>query len=261
MKKWMKYTAAAAMAAGCLMGSLTSVMAAHLEDIEERGVIRVGTTGDYRPMSYLNKETGAYEGFDAELAKAIADSLHVRVEYVPTTWKTLSADTQAGKFDIALCGITRTYDRERTMAMSDGYLLFGKTILCRAKDNGKYRTLADMNRPEVRVMVNPGGTNEKFARTHLPKATLIVHEENAEIPGLIAEGAADIMITETMEAARYVKMDSRLGAPLIEKPFTKSRFGVLMAKGDQEFLNYINFVLAELETTGVMDELEDKYID
>ena len=261
MKQWRTYAAAAVLTAGCLVGSAGTVMAAHLEDIEARGAIRVGTTGDYRPLSYLNKETGAYEGFDAELAQAIADSLHVRLEYVPTTWPTLSADTQAGKFDIAICGITRTYDRERTMAMSDGYLQNGKTILCRAKDNGKYKTLADINQPDVRVMINPGGTNEKFARAYLPKATLIVHEENAEIPGLIAEGAADIMITETMEAAQYIKMDSRLAAPLIKTPFTKGQLGVLMAKGDQEFLNYINFVLAQLELTGVMDEWEDKYID
>ena len=47
-------------------------------------------------------------------------------------------------------------------------------------------------------MVNPGGTNEKFALANLPDCTLIVHQQNAEIQGLIAEGKADIMITETM---------------------------------------------------------------
>lgn len=260
MKTWMKYAAAAMAAAAMTAGSMVNVWAAHLEDITARGTIRVGTTGDYRPMSYLNKETGVYEGFDAALAEEIASSLHVKVEYVPTTWKTLSADTQAGKFDLAICGITRTYDRERTMAMSDGYLLFGKTILCRAGDAKKYQSIADIDRPEVKVMVNPGGTNEKFAHEHLPHATLLVHEQNAEIPGLVAEGKADIMITETMEAVRYTRMDKRLGAPLVYKPFTKSRFGVLMAKGDQDFLNYVNFVLAEMEMSGKMAELENTYI-
>ena len=41
------------------------------------------------------------------------------------------------------------------MSMSDGYLLFGKTILCRKGDAGKYKSIADINRPEVKVMVNP----------------------------------------------------------------------------------------------------------
>ncbi len=261
MKQWKKYAAAALLAASLTAGTMLPADAARLEDITDRGTIRIGTTGDYRPMSYLNKETGEYEGFDAALAQAIADSLHVKVEYVPTTWPTLSADTAADKFDIAICGITRTYDRARTLEMSDGYLLFGKTILCRSGDAAKYQSIEDMNRPEVRVMFNPGGTNERFAREHLPNATLLVHEFNAEIPGLIAEGAADIMITETMEAIRYEKMDSRLAAPLAKTPFTKNRFGILMAKGDQEFLNYINFVLAELTMNGTMAELENTYIN
>jgi len=259
MKTWMKGAAAAALAAATLLGGMAAE-AAHLEDIEVRGTIRVGTTGDYRPMSYLDKETGKYEGFDTALSEKIADSLGVTVEYVPTTWKTLSQDTMDGKFDIALCGITRTYARARTMDMSDGYLLFGKTILCRADAASKYQSIADIDRPEVTVMVNPGGTNEKFARERLSHANIVVHEQNAEIPGLVAEGKADIMVTETMEAVRYTNMDARLGAPLVNKPFTKNRFGVLMAKGDQTLLNYINFVLAELEMNGTMDELEAEYI-
>ena len=107
--------------------------AGHLEEIAARGTIRIGTTGDYIPMSYLNPQTGEYEGIDAELSKIIADSLGVKIQYVPTTWPTLAADTQAGKFDIALCGISRNYNRAKTMAMSDAYGegLFGKTILCR----------------------------------------------------------------------------------------------------------------------------------
>ena len=127
----------------CTVGAMGAAEAAHLEDIAARGTIRIGTTGDYRPMSYLDQATGQYEGFDAALAQKIADSLHVKVEYVPTTWKTLAADTQAGKFDIAICGITRTYDRARTMEMSDGYLVFGKTILCRDGDAAKWSIRAE----------------------------------------------------------------------------------------------------------------------
>ena len=43
--------------------------AGHLEDIAARGELLVGTTGDYRPMSYYNAENGECEGFDAELAE------------------------------------------------------------------------------------------------------------------------------------------------------------------------------------------------
>ena len=236
--------------------------AGHLEDILARGTIRIGTTGDYAPMSYLNPETGKYEGIDAELSELIAESLGVKIEYVPTTWPTLAADTQADKFDIALCGISRNYNRAKTMAMSDAYGegLFGKTILCRQEDAKRFQSLADIDKPNVRVMINPGGTNEKFAHANLKRAKLIVHNENADIPRQIAEGKADIMITETVEAAHYVRSDKRIAAPLITEPFTRHSCGILMAKGDQEWLNYINFVLAELRMEGTMSKLEAKYL-
>ena len=236
--------------------------AGHLEEIAERGTIRIGTTGDYRPMSYFNEKTGEYEGIDAELSQIIADSLGVKIEYVKTTWPTLTADTLAGKFDIALCGISRNYNRAKLMAMSDGYGIgrFGKTILCRKSDAKKFKTLADINKPEVRVMINPGGTNEKFANANLKNAKIIVFNENAEIPHQVSIGNADIMITEIVEALNYIKLDKNLAAPLIDKPFTVHSCGILMQKGDQEFFNYINFVLAELRMDGTLEKLENKYL-
>lgn len=239
-----------------------TVEAGHLEEISERGTIRIGTTGDYRPMSYYNLESGMYEGIDAELSQIIADSLGVTIEYVPTTWSTLTEDTLAGKFDIALCGISRTYAREKIMAMSDAYGvgMFGKTILCRKSDAKKFKSLSDIDKPNVRVMINPGGTNQKFANENLKNAQIIIFNENAEIPSQIAEGNADIMITEIVEALSYIRSNPKLAAPLIDKPFTRHSCGILMQQGDQEFLNYINFVLAELRMDGTLESLEQKYL-
>ncbi|MBQ6560183.1 MAG: transporter substrate-binding domain-containing protein [Erysipelotrichaceae bacterium] len=87
------------------------------------------------------------------------------------------------------------------------------------------RTLEDINRKEVIVMENPGGTNERLVRENLPDATLVIHEKNAEIPHLIAEGEADVMITEVAEAGYYVQMDGRLAAPLITEPVHPWRTG------------------------------------
>ena len=77
---------------------------------------------------------------------------------------------------------------------------------------------------------------------------------------LIAEGKADVMITETMEARRYTRDDARLAAPLLDDPFTRNQFGILMQKGDQEWLNYVNFFMEEKDMDGTLDKLEDQYI-
>ena len=230
-----------------------------LETIKSRGVLRVGTAGDYQPMSYLDPETGSYVGFDAELAEDLAVALGVRIEYVPTSWPTLMEDTLAGKFDLAICGITITDARKEQALMSDGYFENGKTVLCRAEDADKYTSLDAINRPEVRVMENPGGLNEKFARENLPNATLIIHDVNQEIPELVASGEADVMITEIMEAGYYVGQDDRLAAPLIYEPFTNGELGVLMPKGSEDLLDYVNEFLANEKKTGRLDELAEEY--
>lgn len=231
-----------------------------LEEIRAGGVLRVGTAGDYQPMSFLDPDTNTYVGFDAELAEDLAASLGVEIEYVKTSWPTLMEDTLAGKFDLAVCGITVTDARKEQALMSDGYLENGKTVLCRAEDADKYTSLEAINRPEVRVMENPGGLNEKFARENLPDAVLIIHDVNQEIPGLVASGEADVMITEVMEAGFYVGQDDRLAAPLIFEPFTNGQLGFLMPKGSENLLDYVNRFLVEDRESGRIDELAEKYI-
>jgi cyclohexadienyl dehydratase len=231
-----------------------------VEEIRSRGVLRVGTTGDYKPMSFLDPETGTYWGFDTELAEDLARSLGVEVEYVPTTWPTLMEDTLAGKFDLAICGITITDARREQALMSEGYFGNGKTVLCRAEDADKYTNLEAINRPEVRVMENPGGLNEKFARENLPDASLTIHDVNQEIPGLITSGAADVMITEIMEAGYYVSQDERLAAPLIFEPFTHGELGVLMPKGSEALLAYVNSFLEKETRSGRIEALGEQYI-
>ena len=228
--------------------------------IQERGTILIGTTGDYRPLSF-REEDGKYWGFGIEVAGVIADRLGVGIEFVQTSWPTLSADVHAEPqtFDLAIGGITITDARRETMLMSDGYLANGKTILCRASEAERYKSLADIDKPEVRVMVNPGGLNEKFANANLTHATIIVHQKNEEIPSLIAEGEADVMITEITEAPYYIKVDTRLAAPLLNEPFTHGEIGVLMRKGQDDLLQLVNDVIRQMKSDGTLRQLHEKY--
>ena len=222
--------------------------------------MQVGTTGDYRPLSF-REDDGTYWGFGIEMAGEIARRLGVGIQFVPTSWPTLTADvlTEPQTFDLAIGGITITDARRETMLMSDGYLANGKTILCRAAEADRYKSLADIDKSEVRVMVNPGGLNEKFANENLTHATVIVHPKNEEIPSLIAEGEADVMITEITEAPWYVQNDVRLAAPLLAAPFTHGEIGVLMSKGQDDLLALVSDVIAQMKADGTLRRLHEKY--
>ena len=229
-------------------------------EILDRGIILFGTTGDYRPLSFCEPD-GTYWGFGIDVANEIARRLGVNIEFKKTSWPTLTADvlTEPQIFDLAIGGITITDTRRETMLMSDGYLANGKTILCRASEADRYKSLADIDKPEVTVMVNPGGLNEKFANENLTHANIVVYQKNEEIPTLVAEGAADVMITEITEAPYYVQTDTRLAAPLLNAPFTHGEIGVLMQKGQEDLLQMVNSVIFQMKSDGSLRKLHEKY--
>ena len=243
--------------AGC---SSSEASVGVIEQIEQRGYILVGTPGDYRPMTF-KEDDGRYWGFDVDMAQAIAQELGVEVRYVATSWPTLSQDVMTpGRMDIAIGGITITEARKRDMLMSDGYLHNGKTILCRSADKNRFTSLDDVNSSDVVVMVNPGGQNEKFARQFLTNVKeILVHERNEEIPSLVAEGKADVMITEILEAPYYVNNDPRLAAPLLSQPFTDGEVGILMPKGYESLLQFVNAYISKIKSNGILKQLHDSY--
>lgn len=231
-----------------------------LDEIIDRGYIRVGMTGDYKPFTYLNPKTNEYEGYDVDAAKELGKDLGVEVRFVNTTWSTMMKDLQADKFDIAVGGVTRNTNRQKTAYVSKGYISFGKAPLVRVEDKDKYLTIEDINKPTVRIGVNPGGTNEAFVRQYLTKANVTVVPNNLDIPHLVADGTYDVMITDTIEAMTYAKADSRLYAALTDKPFTNSEKGYMIPRGDFEYASYLEMWIDEMKLQGKFDELYKKWL-
>ena len=220
----------------------------------------VGTTGDYKPVSFLNKETNRYEGIDIELSELYAKEHDLELRFIPTTWPTLLEDVKNNKFEFAICGITITEKRQKEALMTIGYLNAGKTFLMRKEDINKYKTIEDVNNPNVKVMINPGGTNEQFALTNLKEANITVHQINEEIPELISKGVADIMVTEVMEGLVYINEFDNLAVPLYETPFTNMPIGILMNKNKKELLIELNEWLKKKLDDGTIDKIKEKYI-
>ena len=78
--------------------------------------------------------------------------------------------------------------------------------------------------------------------------------------GFCLAARADVMITEILEAGYYVGQDERLAAPLLHEPFTHGELGVLMTKGSEALLNYVNSFLADEKASGRIDELAETFI-
>jgi len=181
-----------------LVLSIAPAAARPLAAIKASGTLRVGLTGDYAPYS-LRGADGQVTGADVVMAQALASELGVALEIVPTTWKSMSEDFAADRFDIAMGGVSVTPARAALGDFSITVLRDGKRPIVRCADKDRYISIAAIDQPNVRVVFNPGGTNEAFAKDHFPDAKLAEYPDNRTIFDEIAAAHADVMVTDGAE--------------------------------------------------------------
>ena len=210
--------------------SFVQAPATLLDRILARGYILVGTCGDYKPFTYLDPATQEFSGIDIDMAKELGKALGVETRFVKTTWPTLMDDFHKGLFDIGMGGISVNLGRQKTGFFSIHYLSDGKTPITLKENVAKFQTLEQIDQPGVKVIVNPGGTNERFARAHIKKAEIIVYNDNVTIFDQIVQGKADLMITDAIETVLQQKLHPQLAAVHPDKPFTYSEKGYLMPR-------------------------------
>ena len=244
-----------------LAQTATAVQAGDLAQIRQTGVLRVGETGDYDPFTVVDA-SGNYHGIDSDAAAMLAKAIgpNVKVTVVKTSWPTLSADLQAGKFDIAMGGISWNAARAQIGELSSSYVSDGKVALIRASDKARFQTLAQMDRPDVTVLVNPGGTNQAFVNANIKNAKIQVVQDNLAIPTMLAEGKGDIMFTDGVEARLKAARDHRLYAVDPDHPFTHSEHVYFLPKGSTALLALVNTWIGQMKADGSYAKLFAKYV-
>jgi cyclohexadienyl dehydratase len=189
-----------------------------LAKIRADGVLRVGTTGDYKPFTMLEAD-GSYEGADIVMSARLAEALGVKVTYVHTTWPTLTADFVAGKFDIAV--VTVQPDRAKLGVFSISHFVDGKRPIARCADKDRFTSIEKIDQPDVRVITNPGASNEVFAEQNFPHAAVSVFSDNAKIFDEIVAGRADVMVTDGIEVDQQAILHPQLCAAAVPAAFTR----------------------------------------
>ncbi|MFN3233075.1 MAG: gamma subclass chorismate mutase AroQ [Alphaproteobacteria bacterium] len=247
----LKQDAAAAIVEAAARIEFVTVPATVLDAVLARGVLRVGTTGDYAPFSSFAED--GYTGIDIDLARSLADSLGVEIAWVQTSWPTLMDDFLAAKFDIGMSGISRTLLRQRDGYFSDPYHTGGKTPIVRCGEEAQFDTLDEINQPDVRVIVNPGGTNQKFVDANIDQAQVRVFPDNRTVFTEIAEGRADVMVTDQIEV-RLQSAKQPVLCPSMQGTFTRSEKGFLMPR-DEAWLHYVNLWLEQAKRDGVLSRI------
>ncbi|MGA9869233.1 MAG: transporter substrate-binding domain-containing protein [Acetobacteraceae bacterium] len=233
--------------------------ATRLDAILARGTLRVGLTGDYKPFSFLDKASGSTTGLDVDMAQDLAKAMGVKLEIVHTTWPTMMADLQGGKFDIAMGGVTITLARLKSAYFTIPVMTSGKTAIARCAEKDKFQTLAEIDRPGVKVIVNPGGTNESFDKANLKQAEIVPFPDNATIFDQLVAGEADVMITDGVETRLQQKLHPELCAIHPDHPFNTSELGYMLPR-DVTLKFFVDEWLREMNQTGARQKLVAQWL-
>lgn len=228
-----------------------------LEQILATGRLRVGTTGDYEPFSLLTN--AGYRGIDIDLARDLANALEVKLIIVQTSWPNLLQDLDENRFDIAMSGVSRNTERQKRGFFSTPYYSGGKTAIVRCSDVDRFDSLAAIDKPDVRLIVNPGGTNQKFVQNNIRQAQVIVHEDNRTIFHEIIGNAADVMITDAIEVRAKSAQHDTLCPATPGETFSYLEKAYLM-QPDIRLKEYVDTWLELRIADGTIREVFDRHL-
>jgi cyclohexadienyl dehydratase len=231
-----------------------------LEQILKRGTLRVGTTFDTPVFSMRNATSGEPEGFDIDALKTLAPALGVRIEYVKMTFGSMLGDLAADRFDMAMSGMGRTLERARTATFSKPYMSYGKLLMIRSGDRHRFKSLADVDRPGIRVTYNKGGLNDRFANTEFKQATPVGFASNEEATAALLAGTVDAQVSDSTAAIYMARGEPRLAVMDPAHVFNPVHVAILLRREDQTLQNYINIWIDQIELDGTLAKIRTKWL-
>ncbi len=229
-----------------------------LKEILDSGVLKVGTTGDWNPMTMKDPATNTYTGYDIDVMNALAGDLGVEVEFVPTDWKTLVNGVTSGKYHIT-GSASVSPSRAKVAGYSDSYFSLATVPLILEKNADKYKDWADLNKPGVSVAATLGTTQEKQVKQFFPDAEHRIVEAPARDFQEVLAGRADAHITSNVEANKLVAKYPQMKIVPVSAPKAPTPIAMLLPQDDFVWINYVNTWIKLKEERGLFDELAEKW--
>ncbi|GEC90571.1 MULTISPECIES: transporter substrate-binding domain-containing protein [Brevibacillus] len=250
--------------AGCGGGSTTegsaqgTPAAGTLAKIKERDKFVVGVKYDLNLFGLKDPATGNVEGFDIDIAKAIAKKVlgdENKIELKEVTSKTRIPMLKNGEIDAIIATMTITEDRKKEVDFSDVYFLAGQSLL--VKKDSSINGLKDMQKG-MKIVTAKGSTSAKNIRASAPDVEVLEFENYAEAFTALKAGQGDALTTDNALLYGMAKQDPNYR--VTEETFTEEPYGIAISKGDAEFVKTVNDLLKEMKENGEYDKIYEKWI-
>ena len=234
------------------------VYSSRLDRIIAEKILYVGTTGDYEPFSFYDNKTRTRTGIDIDLANKLAASLGAVTVFLPTSWPSLLTDLASHRVDIMMSGISKKLFRQQQGVFSAAYFEGGKTPISLCSQAHKFNSLINIDQSATRIIVNKGGTNQRFVEQNIKQASIIVHDDNVTVFEQLLAKKADVMITDQIEVAVQAKKHPELCGTMPNDTLSYSSKAFLMER-DWVLKEYVNTWLEIQLKDGTVKRILNKY--
>ena len=229
-----------------------------LNEILSDGVLKVGTTGDWNPMTMEDTATNSYTGYDIDVMTELAKDLGVKVEFVPTDWKTLVSGVTSGKYHMT-GSASISAGRAKAAGYSNSYFSLATVPLTLKKNADKFTDWADLDKASVTVAATLGTTQEKQVKQFFPNAKYKIVEAPARDFQEVLAGRADAHITSNVEAYKLVAKYPEMMVVPVSAPKAPTPIAMLLPQADQVWINYVNTWIALKTERGFFADLGRKW--
>ncbi|WJQ82839.1 transporter substrate-binding domain-containing protein [Brevibacillus brevis] len=229
-----------------------------LAKIKERDKFVVGVKYDLNLFGLKDPATGNVEGFDIDIAKAIAKKVlgdENKIELKEVTSKTRIPMLKNGEIDAIIATMTITEDRKKEVDFSDVYFLAGQSFL--VKKDSSINGLKDMKKG-MKIVTAKGSTSAKNIKASAPDVEVLEFENYAEAFTALKAGQGDALTTDNALLYGMAKQDPNYR--VTEETFTEEPYGIAISKGDAEFVKTVNDLLKEMKENGEYDKIYEKWI-
>jgi ABC-type amino acid transport substrate-binding protein len=232
-----------------------------LQEILASKTIRLGTI-PYPPMTVLDPKTGEYSGIWVEGPKFLFEQLGLKVEFVETKWATFPSALQSNQFDVFVGGSFATPQRATAVDFSRPVMYMGHSVAIRKEDVGKFKTMADLDKPGVTIATVLGTSGHEYLKRNFKHATITaldtgdLTQDSLEV----LAGRADAALQDAFKIAQVVSLHSdRLVDLFGDRPFYLLPLSYAVASGNRDLLQFINTGLEYMESMGKWQELAKPY--
>lgn len=228
-----------------------------IEQIKERGKLVAGVKYDTKLFGLKDPSSGNVEGFDVDIAKAIAKQIlgdETKVELKEVTSKTRIPMLQNGDIDIIIATMTITDERKEQVDFSDVYFEAGQSLL--VKSDSAITGLDSLD--GVKVLAVKGSTSAQNIREKAPKAEVLEFDNYQDAFTALKAGKGEALTTDNIILIGMQQTDNNY--KLVGGNFTSEPYGMAIRKGDTAFVEEVNKVLKSLKDSGEYDTLHEKWL-